>query len=664
MSKHWHILVVQDDEHLNGNIVNSLQKDGYFVQGVTSGAEAIRLLWSEEYDVVISDQIMSGADSFELLQWIRTYRPSTRMIMVAGAGSSVTRTQALENGVVSYLEKPLDLYILKQELRRLLQQTGFSASLDSFDLLDVIQIVNMSHKTIAMVVDTGSEEQGLLGFQAGELVWAEYGLLRGEEAFFALAAHKNGTVTHQPWNVQIRPNVTQPLSHLIFQALQYRSKYAAFKQLTGEQVAVAPAGTPQSPIQSHDIDDSPFRFVEPILADAQPQADSSHFHETPTPVQQVTKESVEWWQEPIPHERSHKLRAVRAVDGKSTPAKMPSVTNGQQVVSSSNDVAGASSAGNNITPSTVRKTPAGQRTDLPSWLIDQPTQIDMRVMRPSPLNGTGQVPAISAVKAPPAEWQPNPPPDQVAEPTSNEQKASSQNIPIVEPLLQQNSNVPMRQQSSSEWQSPESIDVSHLQLTDPQNLQLQSLASERKTDDLFSPTAKRLRVPKSPNNSTAASRSDFLPGDNIVATDADRSSTWQSAKPGTYPHSQRKSKRNYSALVAALQTLAYSIPGFIATAIVSIDGQPVAQVAVDDIDISQMCGNFNSIMQSMLLSLDQGAWGKYKDTIITSLTHHILLRLVGDDREAFQVLITTHESDPMGNLEVMANAEAAIESAL
>jgi len=114
MSKHWHILVVQDDEHLNGNIVNSLQKDGYFVQGVTSGAEAIRLLWSEEYDVVISDQIMSGADSFELLQWIRTYRPSTRMIMVAGAGSSVTRTQALENGVVSYLEKPLDLYILKQ----------------------------------------------------------------------------------------------------------------------------------------------------------------------------------------------------------------------------------------------------------------------------------------------------------------------------------------------------------------------------------------------------------------------------------------------------------------------------------------------------------------------------------------------------------------------
>src|SRR2546428_4999988 len=181
---------------------------------------------------------MPDADGFELLQWIRTYRPSTRMIMIGMAGSSVTRTQAFENGVVSYLEKPLDLHILKEELRRLLQQTGFSASLDSFDLLDVIQIINMSRKNIALLVSTGLEERGILHFQEGELTWAEYGMLRGEEAFFALAAHKNGTVTQQDWHEQIIANVTQPLSRLIFQALQYRNKYAAMQQPTGEHEAI------------------------------------------------------------------------------------------------------------------------------------------------------------------------------------------------------------------------------------------------------------------------------------------------------------------------------------------------------------------------------------------------------------------------------------------
>src|SRR5712692_9976661 len=244
MSELWRILLVEDDDNLNQSIVNSLRKDGYFVQGVRSGAEAIRIVWSEEYDVVIGDLKMPGADGFELLQWLRTYRPKTRMIMLAPFGSAATRTQALEAGVVSYLEKPLDLHLLKEELRRLLQQTGFSASLDSFDLLDVIQIITMSRKSIALLVNTGLEERGILRFQGGELIWAEYGMLRAEEAFFALAAHKNGTVTHQLWNEQIVPNVKQPLSRLIFQALQYRTKYATtspMQQPTGEQsIVVAP----------------------------------------------------------------------------------------------------------------------------------------------------------------------------------------------------------------------------------------------------------------------------------------------------------------------------------------------------------------------------------------------------------------------------------------
>ncbi|TMD86803.1 MAG: response regulator, partial [Chloroflexi bacterium] len=136
MSELWHILLVEDDDYLNQSIVNSLRKDGYIVQGVKSGAEAIRLVWSEEYDVVIGDLRTPGADGFEMLQWLRSFRPKTRMIMVAASASAADRTQALEAGVVSYLSKPLDLHQLKEELRRLLQQTGFSASLDSFDLLD------------------------------------------------------------------------------------------------------------------------------------------------------------------------------------------------------------------------------------------------------------------------------------------------------------------------------------------------------------------------------------------------------------------------------------------------------------------------------------------------------------------------------------------------
>ena len=120
----------------------------------------------------------------------------------------------------------------------------------------------MSRKNIALLVNTGLEERGILRFQKGELIWAEYGILRGEEAFFALAAHKNGTVTQQDWHEQIIPNVMQPLSRLIFQALQYRSKYATTQPSAGEQEVAKATSLPG------EVDDSPFL----VLAEAQKDA--------------------------------------------------------------------------------------------------------------------------------------------------------------------------------------------------------------------------------------------------------------------------------------------------------------------------------------------------------------------------------------------------------
>ena len=631
MSKQWHILIVLDDEYLNQNIVNSLQIDGYFVKGVTSGTEAVHLLWAEEYDVVVSDQKMPDADGFELLQWIRTYRPGTRMIMIGMPGSSVTRTQALENGVVSYLEKPLDLHILKEELRRLLQQTGFSANLDSFDLLDVIQMVNMSHKTIAMVVNTGLEEQGLLGFQAGELVWAEYGILHGEEAFFALAAHKNGTITHQPWTAQIRPNVTQPLSRLIFQALQYRSKYAAFKQLTGEQVALASAAMPQA-IQSPDDEDAPFLFVEPVLADGFQQVASSNSPETPTPVSLVMKEAIEWWQEPASQEHLNKGSTERSVTGNAALSVNPSTDSGHHVTNDTN------TARTSITPSTVHKTSVGQRTDLPSWLMVQPTQFDMPAIHPSSLTGSDKVPAAPIDKATSSEWQ---------------SPASAARIDD-QSEVEQSSHVSSHGQSPPEWQLAERPGVS----------QLRSLTSARKTDDFSAPPSQQKSDLLPTNGSNPTLTTDNLHGNVASVTDTARSSSSERIQSTVDAHAGRTQKRNYAALSEALQTLGFSIPGFIATALVSMDGQPIAQVAVDDLDISRLYEYFSNSMQSALRALGEGAFGHYEDTIITSLTHFILFRLVGSSRDTFQVLIVTRDTDPVECLEIMANIEPALEAAL
>ncbi len=680
MAEQWRILVVEGEENLNWNIVNSLQKDGYLVLGVTGGAEAIRTLWSEEYDVVICSQQMPDADGFDLLQWMRTYCPNTRMVMLGAPGSGLNRAQALEQGVTAYLEKPVDLHALKEELRRMLHQSGFSASLDSFDLLDVIQIINMSRKSIALVVNTGLEEQGTLRFQAGELIWAEYGTLRGEEAFFALAAHKNGTVVHRPWSDQITPNVTQPLSRLIFQALQYRSKYAEYQQGSSELEAVRPSSAVPDPptlppptnlpgpLESLEEDDRPFQFEEDdrpfqFVAEETPLAPASGsaftqlmgsgsanihgelvggglgtiMNTEPDAAKQPAAQEKAWWEPTGTFPALPASGSLRAI----TEGKPERVSQGL-----------------NITPATVHKTAAGQHSGLPSWLTDQPTNLHLPVLR----GNTGQMPAARPEQAPELPKTPPAPPSQnpgtewpaSPQPPLNPSESGLRTMKRDESMLTNPHRAirtgaanppagPLRS-SPAEWNSPGPGQSGQMNALKPQanGPTLQSLEALKKSG-------------AAPPASVHTGANGALP---TPAAPTTGSPIWEP------PDAPLPGKRNYPALAAALQTLGYSVPGFIAAAVVGLDGTPIAQVTMDDTDISPLCAHLSGVAREALQALAQENGDEYEHIVITSRDRHTLLRLVGQKKNFLQALITSREADPAQSLDVMKNIEAAITATL
>ena len=319
----------------------------------------------------------------------------------------------------------------------------------------------------------------------------------------------------------------------------------------------------------------------------------------------------EWW------EQTGKIARPANRNGKNDPQPAPGQADALPAANSTN-----------IIPTTVHKTPASQRSDLPSWLTEQPTKSAMPALRPSSLSNTAHVPVAPAVKPSPAEWQPPQP-----SPLSHLTQPTQPQMRISGPLARKqstdshksatkNKDTGPRRIPSPEWQPPEYSPIS----------------------PTYSEPLPELS-PATPTTSGPLTNSDPLTN---------------TAKAGA----QRTPRRNYQALVAALQTVGYSTKGFIAVAIVSLDGQPIAQVAIDDLDISPMCRHFSQMLQAALQSLGQSNGGHYQETLITSATRYILLRLVGNDRESFQVLITTREADPVESREVMANVEAAIAAAL
>jgi CheY-like chemotaxis protein/predicted regulator of Ras-like GTPase activity (Roadblock/LC7/MglB family) len=244
----WRVLVVDDEENLNWSLVNSLRKDQYAADGAQTGEEALRLMASQAYDVVISDVKMPGMDGFELLQWLRQNRPHTRVIMMTAFGSPTTRADALRGGVIAYLEKPFDLRTLKDELRRLTaapagpRATGPSET-EGYDLLEVARVINLARRDIALLVEAGGLG-GRLRFLRGELIWAEAGNLQGEDAFIALTTPRTGRVQPEPWDGQSPRNVTQPLSQLIHLAVARRERGSSATTVPPVIATSAPAPPP------------------------------------------------------------------------------------------------------------------------------------------------------------------------------------------------------------------------------------------------------------------------------------------------------------------------------------------------------------------------------------------------------------------------------------
>lgn len=630
MAEQWRIFVVEDEESLNRNIVNSLRKDGYIVNGAINGRDAVRTLWAEEHDIVICDLNTPGAEGFELLQWLRAYRPNTRVILV-GESVPTLRTQALEGGAVGYLEKPLDLHLLKEELRRLLVQTGFSADLDSFDLLDVIQIISVSRNNIALLVSTGLEERGMLCFYNGNLVWAEYGTLRGEEAFFALAAHKNGTVVHQPWNQQVTPNVTQPLSRLILQAFQYRTKYNQIQQqLSGEHIQLPPS----PPVED---EDAPFLVLTEHVSDEpqEPfpvQTDAFVSLHTVHPVQEqrmqgrdgthdMSQSEKEWWEQTGKFSGAG-MRPL-AANVPVTPLVETQIEEDEKNVPSPTQRKTTTDLSNGDDS----KHGSAKRRDLPSWLTDQPTASDMPVIHDSlpsiPARNFRPSSPITPVVPTPAEWQPARPsvrtPRKLAEQRVKEMTGPQKTLQV---------DTASRKTASPDWQPSDGEGQ-------PQSGPLQDLDASNTTLPMS-----RRQITNGMHRTSSSNLQAMPLGDNA------------------------KRNHNSTALVSALRTLGYSINGFVAAVVASIDGQPIAQIAVDDLDLSPMCKHFSMIIKSAFQSLDTGAWGEYEHIVLTSADRYVLLRAIGGDRQAFQVLITTHAANPVASDAVMANVEGALTAAL
>ncbi|WP_445497133.1 two-component system response regulator GlrR [Photorhabdus sp. SF281] len=103
-----HLLLVDDDPGLLKLLGMRLTSEGFRVTTAESGCEALKLLAKEKIDLVISDLRMDEMDGMALFAEIQKQQPGMPVIILTAHGSIPDAVAATQQGVFSFLTKPVD----------------------------------------------------------------------------------------------------------------------------------------------------------------------------------------------------------------------------------------------------------------------------------------------------------------------------------------------------------------------------------------------------------------------------------------------------------------------------------------------------------------------------------------------------------------------------
>jgi response regulator RpfG family c-di-GMP phosphodiesterase len=183
-----------------------LAEQGFEVRTAASAAEALKVLAGGEIDLVIGDVELPGKDGLALLAEVRRapWGKDLPWVVHTRRQAKVEAEKAFALGVLDFVAKGGSTDVLVAKLKALLDQRasirgsrGLSGSLAEMALPELVQVLSQSRKTGNLKIRRAGEA-GEIHFQEGDVVNATWGALRGEEAFYAILALKEGDFGMDP----------------------------------------------------------------------------------------------------------------------------------------------------------------------------------------------------------------------------------------------------------------------------------------------------------------------------------------------------------------------------------------------------------------------------------------------------------------------------------
>src|SRR5438270_10426708 len=130
----WSILVVEDDDELRSVLESGLREEGFDVDAVATGAEALARVEQRRPNLLVIDIGLPDTDGRDLCQALRARGIQTPVLFLTARDALVDRIAGFDAGGDDYLAKPFAFVELVARLQALLRRSGGDGALEAAGL--------------------------------------------------------------------------------------------------------------------------------------------------------------------------------------------------------------------------------------------------------------------------------------------------------------------------------------------------------------------------------------------------------------------------------------------------------------------------------------------------------------------------------------------------
>jgi len=118
------VLIVEDERGIAMALEDDLTLEGYRVEVIGDGAEAVKRARTGSFDVILLDVMLPGKDGFEVCRELRRGGITTPILMLTARAQEAEKVLGLEAGADDYVTKPFGIRELRARIAALLRRSG------------------------------------------------------------------------------------------------------------------------------------------------------------------------------------------------------------------------------------------------------------------------------------------------------------------------------------------------------------------------------------------------------------------------------------------------------------------------------------------------------------------------------------------------------------